>query len=363
VKSSLTKQEFEMVARGNASKRRRPTIQDIADETGVHKSTVSYALNSLPGVSDSKRSEILAAASKLDWYPSSSARALRGERAGVVGFIVRRDPAVFVSDSFFPRFIYGIEAVLEAAQMSIRLALIGEDPGNTRELELYRRWWGEGRVDGFIVSDPELCDPRVDVIDTIGAPAVMLGESQTHATIAVVKPDHIQSSRLVAAHLAERGHKKVALALGPDRYAGPRKIIESITRELRILGSEVVGQESVDFTVGGGIAGAEAILTKYREASVILTANDLVAMGAEQVINARRTSLANPPALLSWSDSYLCDHIGSGVTAISHGADEGGGYFASALIKLIETGTTATMPDTRATPVLVDRRSVRDLTD
>ena len=40
---------------------------------------------------------------------------------------------------------------------------------------MYRRWFGEHRVDGVLVVDLRLDDPRVDELVRIGLPAVVVG--------------------------------------------------------------------------------------------------------------------------------------------------------------------------------------------
>jgi DNA-binding LacI/PurR family transcriptional regulator len=347
------------VATSVGGTRRRVTIQDIANETGVHKSTVSLALNNLPGVSELKRSEIKATAEKLGWYPSSSARVLFGTRTNVVGLIVRRDPKAFAADSFFPRFVYGIAAVLDAHEMSMQLALIGPDPDHVRGLELYRRWWGEGRVDGFVLTDPEVRDPRVKLIQEIGAPAVMAERRSSADNIAAIRPDHDQTATLVINHLVDRGHTKVAAILGPQNYLGPRGMASALQRSAKKRGVEIVTIAFADFTVEGGMTSTQRILLAHPSTTAIITANDLVALGSNRAFDASGVNAADRPALISLADSNLCEHVGGGITAVAHGLDERGSAFASALIELIVSGKAPADVAGVAPPMLIDRGSVR----
>ncbi len=42
-------------------------------------------------------------------------------------------------------------------------------------MEIYRRWWGEGRVDGAFLVDLRFADPRVSALKELGLPAVVIG--------------------------------------------------------------------------------------------------------------------------------------------------------------------------------------------
>ena len=43
------------------------------------------------------------------------------------------------------------------------------------EVEVYRRWWGERRVDGVIVTDLRENDVRIPVLQQLQLPAVVIG--------------------------------------------------------------------------------------------------------------------------------------------------------------------------------------------
>ena len=90
---------------------------------------VSFAVNDRPGVSSGTRERILAAARELGWQPSASARALTEARTRAVGLVLARDAAQLEGDSFFVRFLSGIERALSAADYALLLQIV---PGERR---------------------------------------------------------------------------------------------------------------------------------------------------------------------------------------------------------------------------------------
>jgi len=84
----------------------------VARAAQVSKGAVSFALNGRPGVAETTRARILAAADDLGWTPNATARSLSTQRALAVGLVVAREPELLGADPFFPPFIAGIETVL-----------------------------------------------------------------------------------------------------------------------------------------------------------------------------------------------------------------------------------------------------------
>ena len=150
----------------------RVTIRDIAERAGVSKGAVSYALNGRPGVSDDTRGRIISIADELGWYPNRAARALSASRADACGLVLARPARTLALEPFFMEFIAGVEVELSSRSVALTLQLV-EDP--RQEIEVYRRWWGEHRVDGVLMLDLRVDDPRIDELVRLGLPAVVVG--------------------------------------------------------------------------------------------------------------------------------------------------------------------------------------------
>src|SRR3954470_6532742 len=150
--------------------RRRPTIADVARRAGVSAAAVSFAVNDRPGVSSGTRERILAAARELGWQPSASARALTEARTRAVALVLARSAAQLEGDSFFLRFLSGIQSALTAADYALLLQIV---PGDVSlALPAYERLAAAGRVDGFLLTDVEAQDPRFALLSAAAVPVV-----------------------------------------------------------------------------------------------------------------------------------------------------------------------------------------------
>ena len=69
---------------------RRPTLDDVAAQAGVSRSTVSRVINAHAYVADDVRAAVMRAIAEIGYVPNESARALRTNRTMTVGLVVTR---------------------------------------------------------------------------------------------------------------------------------------------------------------------------------------------------------------------------------------------------------------------------------
>ena len=137
---------------------KRPTISDIAQRAGVTKAAVSFALNGRPGVSPATRERILAIAAELGFQPSSAARALTAGHAGAFGLVLGRNARESGREPAWLDLVAGLESELARHQDTLLFTLAEDEAA---EIERYRQWWAQRRVDGIFLVDPQVDDQRL----------------------------------------------------------------------------------------------------------------------------------------------------------------------------------------------------------
>ena len=75
----------------------KPTLRDVAAEAGVSPMTASNALRGKPGVKESTRAKVLAAAKKLDYRINLTASMLKSGRSNIIHIIVNEFDSPFYS--------------------------------------------------------------------------------------------------------------------------------------------------------------------------------------------------------------------------------------------------------------------------
>src|SRR4051812_49441333 len=217
--------------------RRRPTIADVARRAGVSAAAVSFAVNDRPGVSPETRERILAAARELGWRPSASARALTEARTRAVALVLARNAAQLEVDAFFVRFLSGIERALTAVDYALLLQIV--PGGAAAALPAYERLAAAGRVDGFLLTDIEVGDPRFELLEAAGVPVVLAGRPVDDACpFPWVETRHGEGMVAPVEHLVELGHKRIAFFGGRADFEHVQVRLERWRAALQAVGLE-----------------------------------------------------------------------------------------------------------------------------
>ncbi len=256
------------------------TIKHVAAEAGVSIATVSRVLNDKGPVNEATRARIRAVAERLRYVPHGAARSLITNQTNAVGVLL---PDIY--GEFFSEVIRGID--LGSRHSGFHL-LVSSSHGDRAEIEAVLRAT-RGRVDGLIVMSPDLDAEmlRANLPETL--PLVLLnchGEGSSFDSIVI---DNYGGAIAMVRHLAEFGHRRIALVKGPAGNFDARERLRGYRDAVRTLpGGWVASLElEGDFTEEAGYrAGIRALALRPRPTAVF-AANDAMAIG---VLSALRDS-------------------------------------------------------------------------
>ncbi len=182
--------------------RRRPTIRELAEKTGLSTAAVSYALRGMH-VSAETEERVRAAAAELGYEADPIARALRGGATAVVGLLVGS-----LADFWNQELVRAVQRELHAADLSTLVADADGEP--ERELELAGRL-ADRRVDGLIVLP---IGPPSGGWESIAqeVPVVTIGDALPGVTsVGEVVFDNDRGVEETLRHLSALGHRRVAV--------------------------------------------------------------------------------------------------------------------------------------------------------
>jgi LacI family transcriptional regulator len=213
-----------------ATRSRRVTLRDLAEETGLSQSAVSYALRGLR-LPEETRQRVHEAAERLGYQADPIARALASGRTGTIGLLCES-----LDDLWQQSVAAAVGAALLRTGNSTLIVDVVNDP-DTERIEARR-----------------LVDQRVDVLITIPAapgaehwreiaeevPVISLGDALPHANAAAeIVFDNDRGVREGLTQFAAGGHRRVAL-LTPNLDATPDRPAEQVVRSVgHELGLEV----------------------------------------------------------------------------------------------------------------------------
>ena len=311
---------------------RRVTINDIARQAGVSKGAVSYALNGRPGLSEETRKRILEIADELGWRPNSAARSLSASRANACGLVLARPARTLAVEAFFPEFLAGVESELSARSLALTLQLASEVES---EAAVYRRWWAERRVDGVLVVDLRVGDPRVEELVHLGLPAVVVGGPvEGHALPAVWHDEKAAVVDLVR-YLAALGHTRVARVAGVPGFVHSTirtAAFQEVTRELE-LSARVI---STDYTPESGARATRQLLSDPEPPTAIAYDSDVLAVTGLGVAQQMGFAVPRDVSIVAWDDSLLCQVVHPPLTTLTRDISEYGAIACKRLLAAID---------------------------
>ena len=289
----------------------RTTIADVAREAGVTKATVSHALSGNRPISEETRTKVLAAAEKLNWVPSQSARALATRRANAIAVVLARDPEVIANDSFFPAFIAGVESVLAETETALLLQVV---PDRAAEERAYRALVN-GRADGALLLDLRRDDWRVPLLEELGIPTVLVGAYEQPTRFSCVRTDDAAPVRELVAHLRADGHERIAHVSGPLDYVHSRARADAY---IDAVGSDELLREG-DFTAASGRTRTAELLALPDRPTAVLYANDTMAIAGLSYARSNGLRIPHDLAIAGFDDDHLSAHLSPALTSVSSG--------------------------------------------
>ncbi|UFU03587.1 LacI family transcriptional regulator [Ruania suaedae] len=288
--------------------RKRPTIADVARLAGVSPSAVSHAFNARPNVSAETAVRIRAAADELNWRPNVASRRVSGAAGRSLGLVISQDGTSFRRDPFFVRLLAGLTAPLAEIGWSLSLTVV--DPPD--ETEIYRQWWNEQRVDGFLLVDLRTDDARPPLLQSLGAPAVLLGSPIPGATAPAVTLADEAALVDVLGHLAALGHRDVARVDSAARLAHVRE------RSQRFVAA--AARHAMTASVLRWPADAEdpvqQVLRERGRATALIVDSESIA--ASIVSHAPEVGVQVPEdvSVIAWEDSWVSQLVRPRLTAL-----------------------------------------------
>jgi DNA-binding LacI/PurR family transcriptional regulator len=310
----------------------------------VTKAAVSFALNDQPGVSDSTRQRILAIAAELGFQPSSAARALSDGRAGAFGLVIDRPARTLGVEPFFMQLIAGIQAELSGQRVSL-LFTMAED--QAAEIELYRAWWAQRRVDGVFLVDLQVRDRRIAALRELRMPAVVFGSPKGSGKLPAIWQDDVAGTRTVVEYLAGLGHRRLARVGGIPRYWHTKLRTEAFGKVAQEAGVDAVSVEC-DYTGEHGADATRKLLLSARPPTAILYDNDLMALSGLSVAKQMGVDVPSELSVVAWDDSTLCELVHPSITALRRDIIGTGAEGARRLMALADGSTVGDLAEPAA---------------
>ncbi|MFV2097736.1 MULTISPECIES: LacI family DNA-binding transcriptional regulator [unclassified Micromonospora] len=183
------------------------TIADVARHAGVAVSTVSYVLSGKRAISATTRERVLASIHALGYHPHAGARALASRRANVIALVLPLRSGMHLP--VLMQFATSVVTTARQFDHDVLLVTADEGPAGLRRIAV------SAMVDGIVVMDVEMHDPRVPLLRELERPSVLIGFPAESAGLTCVDLDFYRAGEACVEHLVTLGHRQLALLGAP----------------------------------------------------------------------------------------------------------------------------------------------------
>lgn len=255
------------------------TIYDVADLAGVSPATVSRVFNGT-SVSAGKVDAVRAAADQLNFTPNRTARTLRRQSSEVIALVIPD-----IENPYFTEMARGVEDVASEAGYSV--VLCNSDAQVAKEATYLNIAIAEHMSGVIIATAGE--GTSLDSILSTGRPVVAVDRGTTYDIDGVVMANRAAGASATQA-LIDAGYHRIAYIGGPEdidtaaeRAAGWR---DTLAAGLPAVDAAELGRFAT-FRVDGGRAAMEELLALPEPPDAIVAGNNLIGVGAIQVLTER----------------------------------------------------------------------------
>jgi len=301
------------------------TIADIAQLSGVAKSTVSRYLNG-GSVSESTKRKIERVINETGYVPNTFAQSLKAKKTNIIGTIVPR------LDSFAAsQILIGIDEQLRNLNYQMLISNTSQDL--EREIESIYSLYNQ-KVAGIILLATQITDAHLEAFERIKLPVILVG--QQHDKVYSLIHNDESSAYDIGKYVLEKGHRKIAylgvtekdIAVGLKRKEGFKRAISEMENcEVRYYETTFKMEDAVGITT--------SIIDTF-DPSIIVCATDNIALGVLKAANVKGLSVPSDLSITGFGGYQVTEITHPGLTTVKFYYKDAGGRAAESLIKLLK---------------------------
>lgn len=275
------------------------SIKKIAGDVGVSTATVSNALTGKGRVSQDMIDRIRARADELGYRPSNAARALKTGQTGIIGLVMPD-----LTNPLFPKIAQTLSIAADQTGLGV---LIADSRGSADEQSQALTRLLDRGVDGLIVVPQKGTTP-----DAMPVPMAVINTASDPQN--TVSADHVGGGELIASHIRDIGHRRVAL-LGGDKVSEVQR--DRVDGMLRAFGADVITQTH------WGLRGVGHAINAVRDgATAILTTSDLIALQVRSELLRSEMPVPDRVSLTGFDDMSFAPIMHPALTTVAQNVDE-----------------------------------------
>lgn len=329
---------------------RKPTLIDIARESGASLATVSRALAQPELVKADTLERIRTVANRLGYVPNRKARALVSGRSHTIGVVVPT-----LNSPIFSACLQDMQRSF--AEQGYQLLIASHEYDMTNETAALTQLLSHG-VDGLILVGAARPPATWALIEGARIPLVQMWEGQAH--LDCVRVDNHRAGYLVAQHLLELGHRDIGVICGYQKNNDRQSMrLEGVRAALEQAGLSLArGQISEQpVSIGAGRTGCATLLQLVPPLTAIIGTADLLAIGAMVEAQGRGIAIPADLSIAGIDNVDFAAHLAPSLTTVDIPAEAIGRETAALMLRRLSQADNGTVEALELPISLVTRHS------
>lgn len=321
------------------------TINDVAKQAGVSRSTVSLVLNKSPLVKEETRQLVERVIAEMNYVPNSNARGLSAKVTNNIGVIFMQDYLLGIpgktsydNDQHIGLCSFNISNGIMTGLQGTFYGVITERFCSVAEPEELPRVIRERRVDGAIIVGAPYSAQFVDNMKKTGLPFVIAGVGSWEETVDSIYADPGEGTEMAVRELLASGHKKLCLLNCASSLRSHEVRRQGFLRAMAAAGVEPMADWNICSVRNNGKSAREAF-QRFWEAGNrpdgIVTANGQSATGIMTYLYEIGLRIPEDISIVSYEDSSICGYAAPALTGVNIRKEELGQRAAQCLIERI----------------------------
>jgi LacI family transcriptional regulator len=330
-------------------------LKCIASEVGLSIMTVSRALRGHGDIAKETRERVLKVADGLGYRPNMLVRAIQTGQSKNIGVIIS------VQKAFGSALVSGIhDALSERDYLPLvhwKKTVDNPDPDECRRLEVdVIHQLLDRRVDGIILlpSDESISDAYFSEVWKRGVPLVTIDRKLRKGNFDFVGTDNTTGGRVVAKHLLELGHRRVAhvSAQRIGNYAERRVAFEAALKSARATCISILADEEPN-----PLPAIEKLFNLKPLPTAVFVASDYYVPPLFAMAAARGIRIPEDLSVVGYADLHFAKYLTPPLTTVAQNPYEIGRRAATTLLQRLAPSSEGPPVDIRLTPELIVRGS------
>lgn len=294
----------------------KTTIYDVAKEANVSISTVSKVLNHTGSISEKTKKRIWQAIEELEYQPSvvSSARKMMK----TIGLLIPD-----IANPFMAEMARAVED--SGRKKGFNVIVCSTDNNPVREEE-YISMLKQKNVDGIIVATGLANSQAVRELIESDMPVVMLSRDVPHLPVDTVVADDFKGGYEAAVHLAQLGHKKIAVISEKINNTSIKNRVIGFKEGLHVSGIPIdeafMADSPYDLSVSKEVS--LKLLSRNDRPTAIFVTTELLALGVLQAARQLHITVPSSLSLIGFDNSILAAISDPQLTTIAQPTEEMG---------------------------------------